>query len=119
MTDLELAVAQLEAELPGDAKLALQRVHAGQWRAAIYLWRMDGDDVHVPAVDTLAAAVAALRDRVTIALGSYPWASPDVRRTVELLDDADDRRAYIREVRASTVGRPRTRAPRPRDRPGC
>ncbi len=101
---LELAVAQLEAELPDDAKLALQRVHAGQWRAAIYLWRMDGDDVHVPRPPTASPPLcrhsggrSAKRDRRPREL---PVGQLEVRRVVELLDNADQRRAYIKLVRA-------------------
>jgi hypothetical protein len=60
---LQLAIAQLEAELPDDAKLALQRESAGHWHATVYQWRSVGPDLHLTASgDTLAAAVAALAD---------------------------------------------------------
>jgi hypothetical protein len=63
VTALALALAELEASLPDDVRLAFHRTRAGQWHATAYQWRAAGADLYLTASGhSLAAAVAALWD---------------------------------------------------------
>jgi hypothetical protein len=59
--NIALAIAQLEASLPDDTRLAFQRA-AGDWTASAYQWRANGDLYATATGDSLAAAVEALCD---------------------------------------------------------